>query len=392
MTISSISNIDELRDIIAQAVGDETPFSVYAGGTKAQYGNPTLIENQLDISAMQGVIDYEPEELIITMHAATPLHEVEQVLAERGQMLSFEPPHISHLYGTKSEGTIGGVIATNLSGPRRLSAGAARDYLLGFEAVSGRASKFRSGSKVVKNVTGYDLSKLMCGSFGTLAIMDEMTLKVLPAPETSLSLIVGCASLELAAAAARAAMQTAYEPSATAILPQSAHKISAQAAIAVIRLEGVGVSVEDRAGHLQKILSEFGHPDRLEAQSSKALWADIADCKILDMNAPQIWRISTAPTAGPLLLQGLQDQLDCEGYMDWAGGLLWLSCADEGAHKLIRGHLAKLGGGHATLMRADEALRQAISVFEPQPKALSALNERIQQAFDPKYILNPGRL
>ena len=392
MVLSSVSQIDELQEAIEQALSDKAPLSIWAGGSKQELGNPIHTEHQLDISKMQGVMDYEPEELIITMHAATPLIEVEKMLADKGQMLSFEPPHISHLYNSQTEGTIGGVIATNLSGPRRLSAGAARDYLLGFEAVSGRAVRFRSGSKVVKNVTGYDLSKLMCGSFGTLAIMDEMTLKVLPSPETSLSLIVGCSSLEQAAAAARAAMQTAYEPSATVILPHSFHALSKQAAIAVIRLEGVAVSVEDRALHLQKILSEFGHPDRLDEQSSQALWADIRDVKFFDTTAPQIWRISTAPTVGPMLLADLQNQFDCAGYMDWAGGLLWLSCADEGAHKLIRDGLVKLGGGHATLMRADHSLRTAISVFEPQPKALASLNERIQHAFDPKHILNPGRL
>ena len=392
MTLSSISHLDELQAAIAQAVGDETPLSIVAGGTKTQFGNPTSTDHQLDISNMTGIIDYEPEELIITAHAATPLSEIEKLLDDNGQMLSFEPPHISHLYGTETDGTIGGVIATNLSGPRRLSAGAARDFLLGFEAVSGRGSIFRSGSKVVKNVTGYDLSKLICGSFGTLAIMDELTLKVLPAPETSISLVIGCASVEKAAAAARAAMQTAYEPSATAILPQSTHPLSRQAAIAVIRLEGVRVSVEDRAAHLQNSLSEFGHPDRVDEQASQQLWADIRDGQLLAPTASQIWRISTAPTAGPILFDQLQEQLDCHGYMDWAGGLLWLSCEDEQAHSLIRETLAKAGGGHATLMRADEALRSEISVFEPQAKALAALNERIQQAFDPKRILNPGRL
>ena len=392
MTLSSISHFDELQAAIAQAVGDETPLSIFAAGSKSGYGNPMRTEHQLDISKMSGIIDYEPEELIITIHAATPLSEIEKALSEKGQMLSFEPPHISHLYGSKTNGTMGGVIATNLSGSRRLSAGAARDYLLGFEAVSGRAATFRSGSKVVKNVTGYDLSKLMCGSFGTLAIMDEMTLKVLPAPETSLSLVIGCQSLEKAGAAARAAMQTAYEPSAAAIIPQSAHPLSSQADLAIIRLEGVGVSVEDRAGHLASILAGYGHPDRLEEKASISLWQDIRDCKLLEADSAQIWRISTAPTAGPLLLRQLQEAFDCKGYLDWAGGLLWLSCEDEGAHSIIRDALAKAGGGHATLMRADDHLRYSVSVFEPQSAALAALNERVQHSFDPKRILNPGRL
>lgn len=385
-------NFAELEAAMTQIVADKTAVSIIAQGTKAQLGAPARCETTLDISQLTGIIDYEPEELIITAHAATPLAEIETALAERGQMLAFEPPHYDGLYGTQSTGSIGGALMANLSGPRRLSQGAARDFLLGFQGVSGRGMSFRSGSKVVKNVTGYDLSKLLCGSFGTLAVIDEITLKTLPAPETSLSLIIANPKLDLVAAAARAALQTAYEPSATAILPQGMHSLSQNAAIAVIRLEGVGISVADRFEKLQAALSEFGHADKVPEGESHALWRDIRDVSLLHDKTAQIWRISCAPSAGPSLYEALAKTDEVTGYFDWAGGLLWLSCHDETSHLSIREALAAHGGGHATLMRADDALRRTVPVFEPLAPALAQLNKRVQEAFDPYGLLNPGRL
>ena len=391
MTIIAPQNFADLTDAMMKIVADNTPVTIAAGGTKQGLGKPVKTDNHLDVSALAGVMDYEPEELIITTHAATPLVEIEALLAKHNQMLAFEPPHLDRLYGTANTGTIGGALMANLSGPRRLSQGAARDFLLGFEGVSGRGTAFRSGSKVVKNVTGYDLSKLLCGSFGTLAVIDEMTLKTLPAPETSLSLIVANPDLEQAAAAARAALKTAYEPSATAILPQGAHQMSQSAALAVIRFEGVAVSVNDRFEKTQKELAPFGHTDKLEMAASETLWRDIADVALLP-EGRQIWRISLAPSQGPILLQDIAQQMDVDAYFDWAGGLLWLSSDRHDAHQIIRQALAHNGGGHATLMRGSDELREAVDVFEPLAKPLAALNKRIQDAFDPHGLLNPGRL
>ncbi len=391
MTIIAPQNFAELSDAMMQIVADKTPITIAAMGTKQGLGKPVQTSHHLDISALAGVMDYEPEELIITAHAATPLAEIEALLAQHNQMLAFEPPHLDRLYGTASTGTIGGALLANLSGPRRLSQGAARDFLLGFEGVSGRGTGFRSGSKVVKNVTGYDLSKLLCGSFGTLAVIDEITLKTLPAPETSLSLIVANPDLERVAAAARAALKTAYEPSATAVLPKGAHEMSQSAAIAVIRFEGVAVSVNDRFEKLQKELAAFGHTDKLAQDASLSLWRDIADVALLD-HGHQIWRISMAPSQGPAILEQIEQQMDVAAYFDWAGGLLWLSCDKEDAHQIIRKALHNNGGGHATLMRGSDELRETVPVFEPLAIPLAALNKRVQDAFDPHGLLNPGRL
>ena len=385
-------NFAELEQAMSAIVGDKTPVEIRALGTKSGLGRPSALDHRLDVSALSGVIDYEPEELIITAHAATPLAEIEALLSKHNQMLAFEPPHFDSLYNSASTGSLGGALMANLSGPRRLSQGAARDFLLGFQAVSGRGTSFRSGSKVVKNVTGYDLSKLLCGSFGTLAVLDEVTLKTLPAPQTSVSLLIASPKLDDAAAAARAALKSAFEPSATAILPKGAHKLSQNAAIAIIRLEGVAISVADRFEKLKQELGTFGHADRLEQDESVALWADIRDVAPIREVEGQIWRISVAPSDGPALLGRLQDKLSAEGYFDWAGGLLWLSCEGAEAHKTIREAVALCGGGHATLMRASDDLRRQVPIFEPLPNALAQLNKRIQDAFDPYGLLNPERL
>ncbi|MGC6517499.1 MAG: FAD-binding protein [Candidatus Puniceispirillaceae bacterium] len=392
MSILTPRDFDDLQQIMTMIVADKTPVEIRAGGTKTGLGAPVATDHCLDISALSGVIEYEPEELIITAHAATPLADIESLVAENGQMLAFEPPHLDRLYQQDNTGTIGGTLMANLSGPRRLSVGAARDFLLGFQGISGRGASFRSGSKVVKNVTGYDLSKLLCGSFGTLAVLDEITLKTLPAPQTSVSVVIACKTLDEAASAARAAMQTAYEPSSAAILPKGIDELSRNAPIALIRLEGVDISVRDRVTQLTNSLSSYGHADCLDHQTSTAIWAAIRDVAPLLSDDGHIWRISLAPSEGPDLYHAIVNDLPATGYFDWAGGLLWLHCDDDTAHETIRAHLTACSGGHATLMRAPDQLRQNVPVFEPLDPLLASLSSRIQESFDPHRLLNPGRL
>lgn len=392
MTQFAPKNFAELTRLMDDIVGDKTPVNVTAAGTKNKLGNISTADKTLDISALSGVMDYEPEELIITAHAATPLSEIEGLLAKHGQMLAFEPPHLDGLYQTTSTGTIGGALMANLSGPRRLSAGAARDFLLGFEAVSGRGTAFRSGSKVVKNVTGYDLSKLLCGSFGTMAVLDEITIKTLPAPETVQTVVIANTDFDKVCQAARAAMQTAYEASSAAILPKSAHKLSQTASIALIRVEGVGVSVADRVSHLIKALSVYGHADTLDEAQSVEIWRDIKNVSPILSGDSQIWRLSVAPSDSAQVCHAIDEKMQATYFADWAGGMIWVSCDDENAHSILRNIIATIGGGHATLMRGSDELRQTTSVFEPLAPALANLNKRVQESFDPFHLLNPGRL
>ncbi|MGC6530688.1 MAG: FAD-binding protein [Candidatus Puniceispirillaceae bacterium] len=393
MTQFTPTDFSDLEACLQQIVADKTPVAIQARGTKQGFGNVVAADHILDVSQMSGIIDYEPEELIITAHAATPLQDIEAALAAKGQMLAFEPPHLERVFGASSTGSLGGYLMTNLSGPRRLSAGAARDFLLGFSAVSGRGTAFKSGSKVVKNVTGYDLSKLICGSFGTMAVIDEVTVKTLPAPETSCSVIVASNDGQKAAAAVQMAMQTSFEASAAAIVPKGMHDLARNAHVAVIRLEGVAVlSVADRLAHMKAALADYGHCDDLAHDASQGLWQDIRDARLLPEEASQIWRISVAPTEGFAILEDIQNHMACSGYLDWAGGLLWLACADEGAHQIIRTAIAKRGEGHASLIKGSEDLRSQIDVFQPMAPALAALNKRIQASFDPHNLLNPGWL
>ena len=312
--------------------------------------------------------------------------DIEQLLAAQNQMLAFEPPHLDKFYQAEGTGTIGGVIAANLSGPRRVSAGAARDFLLGFSAVSGRGDEFKSGSRVMKNVTGYDLSKLMCGSFGTLAVMTDITLKVLPCPETSSSLSVQCDTLTAAQAALAAAFCTDTEPSGGAI---ARTETGWQA---VVRLDGVDVSVRDRMRSLKVALSAHGEQTILDISGSEEFWRSWCDLSMIPADAEQVYKLSVAPSCAPALLDDLLDAQDLHVGLDWAGGLVWLGGQGEGLGEVVRQAVSTHGGGHATLMRGSDQLRRNLAVFHPQAAALAALSDRIKIAFDPQKILNPGKM
>ena len=399
MQIYKPTSLIEVRDILADALQSDTGLEIVSAATKSGLGHQVHADAQLDVSQLAGIVDYEPEELILVVRAGTSLAEVETLLESKNQMLSFEPFHPQALYGVSHAGSVGGMVASGLSGPRRISAGGVRDYVLGFKAVSGRGDEFQSGSRVMKNVTGYDLSKLMAGSFGTLAIMDEITLKVLPAPEETLSLLVSCADPQQAQSACSAAFGSAHEPTAASVLPDhlltAAGVESAGPYAALIRLEGVAVSVADRRDKLARLLAEFGSVEIINAAESKPLWARIRDADFFSADDEQIWKISCAPTAGPAILSQLEakyTQQNLTSFMDWAGGLIWLAGAGDNLGSDIRNILTEAGGGHATLMRADDKIRANIPVFQPQASALDELHNRIRSAFDPRQILNPGRM
>src|SRR5438067_12066482 len=214
------ADLNELRDAVAEALAAEEPLEVVAGGSKRGLGRPLQTPHSLDLSRLAGIRDYAPSELVLTAGAATPLAEIERVLAENGQVLAFEPPGWCGLLGVdEASPTLGGVLACNLSGPRRIKAGAARDHFLGFRAVSGRAEIFKAGGKVVKNVTGYDLPKLMAGSYGTLAVLEEVTIKVLPRPETVATILFAGLIPAAAVRLMGAALGSPHEVSGAAYLP-----------------------------------------------------------------------------------------------------------------------------------------------------------------------------
>ena len=388
----------ELVELVRWAAAEALPLELVAGGSKPGFGRPVQSAHRLDLSALAGIRDYQPAELVLTAGAATPMAEIEAALAERHQMLAFEPGDWAPLYGRPAgSGTLGGALACNLAGPRRLKAGAARDHFLGFRAVTGRGEAFKAGGKVVKNVTGYDLSKLMAGSFGTLAALTEVTVKVLPAPEKTRTLLLFGQADAAALAALTRALAGPYEIAGAAHLPAGladglglAHLERGQAATA-LRLEGPGPSVEQRFAALRRELVGPGSRDgELHSRNSATFWRAVRDVAPL-AGQGVLWRLSVPPSSGPAVAAAL----DLPGrayYYDWGGGLIWLSLPATADAHAGRVRAAVSGGGHATLVCAPDALRAAVPVFQPQPAALAALSRRVKESFDPRGILNPGRM
>ena len=391
--------LESLQNMVAEALAEETALKIEGCGTLDGVGRPVNAQKCISMKNYTGIIDYDPAELVLVARAGTRLREVEELLASENQLLAFEPPHFNSLYedvnAQPTNQTIGGVIGAGLAGSRRISAGSARDYLLGFTAISGRAELFKSGSRVMKNVTGYDLSKLMTGSFGTLAIMDEITLKVLPAPEVAYSCIVPTSDMFAAQKIVSQIFASPVEASGGVVVPVEIAKalsldIGGQGAAAIIRIEGIEISVLDRINQIRELLCKTQECFLLENQETTKLWRALCNGKPLS-KSDQIWQISTPPASGPSLFKAISDRTDISGFLDWAGGLVWIAGKSENLHDIIRTELASHGGGHATLLKADINLRQHISVFQPLPSALHALEVRVRDAFDPRHILNPNR-
>jgi glycolate oxidase FAD binding subunit len=390
---------EELREAVASAVAEGAPLEVVGGGSKRGIGRATQTRAALDLSALRGVTIYEPEELVFSARAATPLAEAHVALADRGQEFAFEPPDLSRLLRSDHAGTLGGMIAAGFSGPRRIKAGAVRDHFLGFHAVSGRGEVFQAGSRVMKNVTGYDLPKLMAGSWGTLAIMTDVTLKVLPRAQTQTTVVLWGLDDGKAVRAMSTALQSPCDVSAAAHLPAAIaarsaidELRSAKTAATLLRLEGVAPSVTARTAQLRNLLRDLGTLDELDEQRSLAAWIEVRDVHFLsDPGDRLVWRLSVPPAEGAAVLQRIREKADARGFYDWAGGLIWLDLppSPDGSAKLVR---SSLSGGHATLIRAPLDVRAAIPIFHPQPPALAALTRRVKEAFDPKGILNPGRM
>lgn len=399
MTTFTPTMSEDVLAAVQWAVAEDSPLEIIGHGSKRAIGRPQQAEHTLDLSKLSGVTLYEPAELVLSAKAGTPLAEIERLLAENGQQLAFEPIDYGPLLGEMpGQGTIGGVLAANLAGPRRLKAGAARDHILGIHAVSGRGEAFKSGGRVVKNVTGYDLSKVIAGSWGTLAVATDVTFKVLPAAETETTLIIRGLLDDNATAAMSIAMGSSAEVSSAAHLPERMAsrvfdgKLGSDPAT-LLRVEGFGPSVAYRLGQLRQMLGNAGPLEELTEGASRALWRDVRDvCPFADGSDKPVWRISMPPANANHMVLALRMQVACDAFYDWQGGLVWLRMEGEPEADLLRGLIRQFGGGHATLVRAAPAWRAAIPVFEPQPAALAALSARLKAEFDPKSILNPGRM
>jgi glycolate oxidase FAD binding subunit len=377
----------ELRQAVEWALNEGATLDVRGGGSKLSLGKPMTCDQVLDLSRLTGIVDYAPEELVVTLRVGTALREVEALLAQRNQMLAFEPPDLGPLLGRPSgEGTLVGALMGNFAGPRRLSAGAARDHLLGFSGVNGHGEAFKSGGRVMKNVTGYDLSKLLAGSWGTLAVLDEVSVKVLPAPDQTATLLLKGLNDRAAVKAMCAAMGSPHEVSG------AAHVRGTTA----LRVEGVAPSVQSRLKGLRELLADSAAAmEELDTLESRTFWHEVRDAVPLDAAADWVvWRISCPPSEGPAIVSRIRThQPELRVLYDWSGGLVWLALPPSAAaeHVTVRGAIGPTGG-HATLIRAPEAVRADVPVFQPQSPALAALSRRVKESFDPKGLFNPGRM
>jgi glycolate oxidase FAD binding subunit len=383
----------DVEAAVQWALGEGKTLEIVGHGSKRGIGRAAQWDLSLDLSDLSGVTLYEPEELILSAKAGTPMAEIEALLTKHNQELAFEPMDYGPVFGASAgRGTIGGGLAANLSGPRRIKAGAARDHFLGVTAVSGRGETFKSGGRVVKNVTGYDLCKVLAGSWGTLAVMTDVTVKVLPRAETEETLLVLGLDDASAARAMSIAMGSSNDVSGTAHFPAPlAATIQAEAgtAITALRLEGVAPSVKHRRHALEALLKPFGEITVFAEPDSRALWKAVRDVRPFAQGDSALWRISVAPTRGHEVAATIGE--GAEYFYDWAGGLIWLAlpATDDGGAARVR---AAIGEGHATLIRAPAAMRAAVPVFEPQDAGLAALSRRVKESFDPKGVLGPGRM
>jgi len=381
--------------IAGQIAAARDPLLIRGAGTKFGMLRPVQAAGMISTAGLTGITLYAPKELIFSARAGTPLHEIEAILAAHGQHLIAEPPDLSALLASPpNTQTLGGVVATNLSGPRRVAWGAMRDHVMGVRAVTGRGEVIHSGGRVLKNVTGLDLCKLLTGSHGTLGVMTEITLKVLPAPEAVGTIVIPGLEAEKAVAALSAALGSPYGVSGAAFLPAEAaswlpDRIAPGRSLTLVRIEDFAASVAYRTAKLMAELDLFGAVI-LDDAASRKLWARVRDVRLLPvMNGEGIWRISVRPSSGPGVLRSVPGAV---GYLDWGGGMVWFAGAPtETTHRAIEA-AARAAGGTWTLMRAPDALRSAVNVVPPEAAPLAAITRRVKRAMDPRGILNPGRI
>ena len=388
----------EARAMVAEARAAGRTLAIVGAGSKGAVGHRIEADRALTSTGLTGIVEYNPEELVIVARAGTPLADIEAALAENHQALMFEPADWGPLLGSDAGQTIGGIAATNLSGPRRILAGAARDALLGVRFVNGRGEAISNGGRVMKNVTGLDLVKLMAGSWGALGLITEVAFKVLPRPETEATLVIDGADAAEAARLMARAMGTSVEVSAASHLPANVSGFALGGAHAgqpatLLRLEGFAASVAERAARLAGLLETGRGVAELDAAASRRAWTAVRNVRpFADGGTGPVWRISVAPMAGPAVVAAILDKAQGQAFHDWQGGLIWLRLdGDDPRAALVRGAVAANGDGHALLVRASETARADTDVFHPEPAPVAALSGKIRAALDPDGVFDTGR-
>lgn len=372
----------ELAGVVKAAAAKGQRLRIRGDGTRSRLGRPVEADETLSTTGLTGISLYEPGALTIVAAAGTPVAEIKAALNAEGQRLPFEPMDHRGLLASEGEPTIGSVVACNLSGPRRIQAGACRDSLIGVRFVDGQGTVLKNGGRVMKNVTGYDLVKLMAGSFGTLGVLTEVAFKVLPKPEACAVVLIDGLDDRKAVDAMSAALGSPYDVTGAAHIPVGMDGDP----VTMIRVEGFEASVAYRAGKLRDLLASYGEIS-IESDPAKteAGWVHVRDVAPFHNREGDVWRVSVKPSDGPKLIESMRaDGKSGDVIYDWSGGLIWVLAA-EGTD--IRPHCSS---GHATLIRAGDETKKRLPVFQPQAEVLERVSRDLREKFDPKNILNPG--
>jgi glycolate oxidase FAD binding subunit len=379
---------DEAAEVVRAARG-RGALDILGGRTRGGLGRPPEGARELSTARLSGIVFHEPAEMTLRAKAGTPLSVVEASLDVQGQMLPFEPMDVRGLYASSGEPTVGGLVASALSGPRRIACGAVRDSLLGLKLVNGRGEIISTGGRVVKNVTGLDLVKVNCGAHGTLGLILEATFKLLPRPQSEATIVVRRLDDAKAVEAMTRALGSPFGVSGAATIREG---MGREFPRTLLRVEGFEPSVDYRSERLIALLAEFGAKHALRGEDSRRIWRAIRDLEFLaEPSERAIWRVSLRPSAGAEIIARLGATVR-DSLLDWGGGLAWLATdPTEEAGRAVREAVATLGG-HALLMRAPEALRSRVDVFEPLKPGLLRLTRGVKSSLDPQGLFNAGRM
>ena len=393
------NNENDLQEIIKYCYKKDLPIEIVGAGTKNQIGKKLQCAKILDVSNISGIVEYKPEELYITVKDGTPVKTVHDELKKNNEHLAFEPINFSELFKKDShEGTIGGTLSCNFSGARRFKVGSARDHILGFKGYNGKGEKIKSGGTVVKNVTGYDLSKLVTGSFGTLLILSEITLKVLPLQTDTKTIIVSGLALEHSLGIMGSAIASSNDPSGVVFYPDSLRNnfvfndLTHPGSITAIRVEGTKTSTEQRINNLIENLSLIDkNITVLDSIQSEIFWEDTRSLKVFSKNQKNILR-SIVPASETINLINRLKTFHPTYFIDWGGSLIWLELDYLSNQKIdqIRRRVLDVGG-YLTVIRSPENLKSSSEIFTIDPIKFK-ISQNLKKSFDPKRIFNPGKM
>ncbi len=389
----------EISEIIKECYKKNIPLEILGLGTKKSIGRNFQFEKTLDLSNYSGIIDYKPEELYIKVKSGTPIKDIRNEIEKNNQHLAFEPIDFGYLFsGKNDEGTIGGVMSCNFAGSRRFKAGSIRDHILGFKGINGRGEVIKSGGTVVKNVTGYDLSKILSGSFGTLTVLSEITIKVLPKPESNKTLFINNPHLKKGLDYLNISLSSSSDPSGAVFYPENFRSfftfndLTFSGPITAIRIEGSTSSIDHR---IKKLTNELKVTSDeivvLSKDQSDIFWEDTRNLKVFSKLKENLIRIVIPASEAFETLNKLKD-FDAKYFVDWGGSLIWLQL-DSINTKILKDikTIVKTASGYLTIIKIEENLKASIDVFTVDP-VKHEISEKIKKSFDPKRILNPGKM